>query len=253
MENNLNNTIKNSDQSSVNQPTGTAPVQPTAPAGPEPTQPTSNTSSLPAIDASKWSWGSFVNPTIGIIASRQYSYLFLFILYFIPFVNFLAIPILHIYFGLNGRRFLQEHKNAFASNTELAGFIRGYDRVGKVMAIIFMVTFAIGIIGILASVMLSGENPARNAGQDANVKANLSNLRVQGEVYYSTNEDNGYTGFCDSFEVTSNMAVAECDDSVEAYALSGDLEEGSYCVDSTGYAAKSDLSAIMSISGTQCL
>ena len=42
----------------------------------------------------------------------------------------------------------------------------------------------IAIIGILASVVLTSLNSARKKGGDAAIKANLSNIRVQAELYY---------------------------------------------------------------------
>ena len=49
----------------------------------------------------------------------------------------------------------------------------------------------IAIIGILASVVLASLNTARNKGADAAIKANLANLRAQGEAYYDTNSNYG--------------------------------------------------------------
>ena len=49
----------------------------------------------------------------------------------------------------------------------------------------------IAIIGILASVVLASLNTARSKGADAAIKANLANLRAQGEVYYDTNGNYG--------------------------------------------------------------
>lgn len=99
------------------------------------------------IDASEWSWGGFMHPWFAIIASRRYVYLLLYLTLFIPLLNFFAMIAIHIYFGVKARSFIQNHENAFANNSELAGFIRGYDRVGKFTAIFFasfitiMVTF----------------------------------------------------------------------------------------------------------------
>ena len=45
----------------------------------------------------------------------------------------------------------------------------------------------IAIIGILSSVVLASLNTARGKGADAAVKANLANMRAQGEIFYDNN------------------------------------------------------------------
>ncbi len=45
----------------------------------------------------------------------------------------------------------------------------------------------VAIIGILASVVLASLNSARSKAADAAVKANLSGVRTQAELYYDTN------------------------------------------------------------------
>ena len=54
----------------------------------------------------------------------------------------------------------------------------------------------IAIIGILASVVLVSLSTARSRGIDAGIKANLSGLRTQAEVYYGGTGGNSYEGFC---------------------------------------------------------
>src|SRR5690349_12913358 len=49
----------------------------------------------------------------------------------------------------------------------------------------------IAIIGILSSVVLASLNTARNKGNDAKVKAQLSGLRAAAEIYYDTNSGYG--------------------------------------------------------------
>ncbi|OGG47946.1 hypothetical protein A3D66_01400 [Candidatus Kaiserbacteria bacterium RIFCSPHIGHO2_02_FULL_50_9] len=46
----------------------------------------------------------------------------------------------------------------------------------------------IAIIGILSSVVLVSLNSARNKGNDAKVKAQLSSARAAAEIYYDTNK-----------------------------------------------------------------
>ncbi len=50
----------------------------------------------------------------------------------------------------------------------------------------------VAIIGILASVVLASLNSARNKGKDAAIQAQLSNMRGQAELYYSTNGTYGF-------------------------------------------------------------
>jgi len=45
----------------------------------------------------------------------------------------------------------------------------------------------VAIIGILASVVLASLNSARSKGSDAAVKANMSGVRAQAELFYDTN------------------------------------------------------------------
>ncbi|MDB5190222.1 MAG: putative Type pilus pilin [Parcubacteria group bacterium] len=47
----------------------------------------------------------------------------------------------------------------------------------------------IAIIGILSSVVLASLNTARNKGNDAAVKSNLTNARAQAELFASVNSD----------------------------------------------------------------
>ena len=50
----------------------------------------------------------------------------------------------------------------------------------------------IAIIGILSSVVLASLTTARSKGQDAAVQSQLSNMRAQAELYYSTTGNNSY-------------------------------------------------------------
>jgi prepilin-type N-terminal cleavage/methylation domain-containing protein len=66
----------------------------------------------------------------------------------------------------------------------------------------------IAIIGILASVVLSSLNSARDRGSDAAIKSSLNNARSQAELYYDSNSRR-YDGVCvDSDEGISQMFVA---------------------------------------------
>ena len=61
----------------------------------------------------------------------------------------------------------------------------------------------IAIIGILASVVLAALSSARSKGKDAAVQSQLSSMRAQAELYYSTN-GNTYTTLCTAALATKN-------------------------------------------------
>lgn len=118
----------------------------------------------------------------------------------------------------------------------------------------------VGIIGVLASVVLSSLGSARNKGADGAVKQNLANARSQAEVFYNTTGSNSYTSVCGSAGVggigplvyaaskaaglngaysvgaTGAVGQATCNNSSTAWATevpmstSGDF----WCVDNTG-------------------
>ncbi len=50
----------------------------------------------------------------------------------------------------------------------------------------------IAIIGILASIVLASLSTARTKGQDAAIQSQLSSMRAQAELYYSTTGNNSY-------------------------------------------------------------
>lgn len=52
----------------------------------------------------------------------------------------------------------------------------------------------VAIIGILASVVLASLNTARSKGADAAVKANMSGVRAQAEIYYDNNGNKYVSG-----------------------------------------------------------
>lgn len=64
----------------------------------------------------------------------------------------------------------------------------------------------IAIIGILSSVVLASLNTARNRGADANIKANLANIRAQAELIYDTDGD--YDAVCGANSTTQNAQIA---------------------------------------------
>lgn len=76
----------------------------------------------------------------------------------------------------------------------------------------------IAIIGILASVVLSSLNRARDKGKDAAIFAQLSNMRSQAELYFATNGNYG-TGYTDllmdtnpgGVDITPTTTTTLCD------------------------------------------
>lgn len=135
----------------------------------------------------------------------------------------------------------------------------------------------VAIIGILASVVLSSLNSARNKGNDAAVKSNLRNAADQGEVFWLTNtaSANSYTNVCTNGTVGGALGVgsfilaaakasglasyatdpaspggtlttATCNDSAGAWAAEAPLKAGGmWCVDSTGRSESEATSILM--------
>ncbi len=103
----------------------------------------------------------------------------------------------------------------------------------------------IAIIGILASVVLSSLNSARDKGANASIKASVNNARAEADIMYD--DYHSYTGVCADetivniqTAVTSAGGAFDCSATVpSAYRISatlvGDTPEY-YCVDSTGKA-----------------
>jgi len=118
---------------------------------------------------------------------------------------------------------------------------------GRPLIILVCVLVGIAIIGILASVVLASLNSARLKGQDASIKANLSSIRVQAELYWDSQSTNGkdgsYFGLCKNDvvsqmknSITTTRAVdIVCNDNNGGYAISAPLNLGGHwCVDSLG-------------------
>ncbi|MEK7461481.1 MAG: type II secretion system protein [Patescibacteria group bacterium] len=107
----------------------------------------------------------------------------------------------------------------------------------------------IAIIGILSSVVLASLNTARNKGNNAKIKAQLSGARAAAEIFYD-NTNNSYTGLCtiggtnpmNPYLTSANYpggTTLVCNMSATAYAMSALLTvvEGTathWCIDSFG-------------------
>jgi prepilin-type N-terminal cleavage/methylation domain-containing protein len=109
----------------------------------------------------------------------------------------------------------------------------------------------IAIIGILSSVVLASLNTARERGADAAIRSTINSTRAEAELWYDGQTPNAYTGLC--AELTAAATAVNnaggagswvCNPPLaatvaDAYAISGQLSDGSYyCVDSTGAAVE---------------
>lgn len=126
----------------------------------------------------------------------------------------------------------------------------------------------IAIIGILSSVVLASLTTARTRGQVASVQSQLSNMRAQAELYYSTTGANSYgTAVFDCTTagtlftgvnglgalvngVSATGATATCSASTTAWAVTGAINNVVYCVDSTGFSGTT--SAATDIADRKC-
>lgn len=123
----------------------------------------------------------------------------------------------------------------------------------------------VAIIGILTSVVMGSLNTARDRAEDASVRANMSAMRSQAELYHEVN-GSSFEGVCDNTAgvggvKTIYMGVSEavfatggssvgtgpttvyagtCNDDVSSWAAEASLKTGGfYCIDNTGKAATS--------------
>ena len=112
----------------------------------------------------------------------------------------------------------------------------------------------IAIIGILASIVLASLNTARDRGRDASIRASMSQMRAQAELFFDTNGDyynSGADNVCGSTsQPTLDVDVLEADavasggtvvcnpaTTGQAWAAESTLNVGTqrYCVDSAGF------------------
>ncbi len=124
----------------------------------------------------------------------------------------------------------------------------------------------IAIIGILSSVVLASLNTARAKGADAAIKANIASARAQAELFY---DNNGavYTNVCTASAASSSIAAMKtgatsagsatvlCVSDADEWAMSASLKTNAasiYCVDSSGVATTSALTAQTVTTVTKC-
>jgi len=127
----------------------------------------------------------------------------------------------------------------------------------------------IAIIGILSAVVLASLNQARDQGNDAAVKSQMSQLRSEAEIYFSDNNNYGPSSmandctsgfFAEATSVVDGIGNNAGPDGVSCavdeneWVATADLNNGNYwCVDYTGVSASSS-SAVLSASdgGADC-
>jgi len=107
----------------------------------------------------------------------------------------------------------------------------------------------IAIIGILASIVLASLNTARDRARDTSIRASMSQMRAQAEIFYDQQNPPTYSGgggMCADPEIVRLQAgatgnggtVPNCDATAQAWAFEILLNAGAgsyYCVDSTGF------------------
>ncbi len=93
----------------------------------------------------------------------------------------------------------------------------------------------IAIIGILATVVLASLGTARTRANDAKIQSEVSNARVQAEIFYAAGTT--YTGVCaDSGMVALGASGTSCFSSATAWGFARQLSGTNrwFCSDSTG-------------------
>ena len=113
----------------------------------------------------------------------------------------------------------------------------------------------IAIIGILSAVVLASLNSARTKGANAAVKANLTNMRAEGALWYD-NHTNAYDGLCaDPIVLSASSSAAAgasyvgCTGTGQVFSMlavlkTADTGGSAWCVDSNGYSGYSASSTI---------
>jgi len=97
---------------------------------------------------------------------------------------------------------------------------------------------------LLSSVVLASLNSARAKGADATIKADISNIRSEAELFYDDNAG-VYTGVCADPQIaamiagatTAGSADVDCNAVADEYAASAQYKSDTakwWCVDSTG-------------------
>lgn len=121
----------------------------------------------------------------------------------------------------------------------------------------------IAIIGILAAVILSSLNTARDGAEDARVQSELDSLSKQSLISFIP--INGFDAVCGTNGVTQDPVIARliasvttisggtvvCNSEALAFAVSAELESGQHwCVDGDG--VKKEIPSALSSGVTAC-
>lgn len=125
-----------------------------------------------------WSWGGFIFNIVFAIATRNYKYLLIMILFFIPVVNIFAIIGAMIYFGVKGREIARNSKT-FANKDEYLGFMKGVDHAGKVM---FFVYIAMIGAGMLMAITFASLLSARNMAHESQMLTHERDMQMEDMV-----------------------------------------------------------------------
>ena len=101
-----------------------------------------------------WSWGAFGTGPAFLIAVKRYKFLWWYLLFLIPFVNFIFMLAFAIYLGVNGRKIAAAGKQ-FANQSEYDGYMKGVDHAGKVMFFVGVIVGAIIFILFIVVILFA--------------------------------------------------------------------------------------------------
>lgn len=121
----------------------------------------------------------------------------------------------------------------------IVGIMSGWNQPVSIVAPTDSVSFA----DLMSSLMSASLDSSRNTGKEAAIKANLSSIRAEAEIFYS--QKNSYAGFCSSdYLKAARKEIGDvggvgfvCKDTAQAFAVGTkfpDNAAGDWCVDSTG-------------------
>ena len=97
---------------------------------------------------SSWSWGGLMFGPAYLIATKNYVYLLLYLLFFIPLINLIAIIAIPIFLAIKGHDFVAK-SSMFKNDIERNGFNRAIDHAGFVAFMIALIFFSLGLVGLL--------------------------------------------------------------------------------------------------------
>jgi|GEM_PF-6047483 len=104
------------------------------------------------------------------------------LLLLLPLVNLLYLVFMvgfWIYMGVAGRG-LAQRSSAFENQEQYLGFMKALDHAGKVLALFLLIPIA--VMGILASIVLTSLNGARERAMEAQWEMQMKNMELQQEI-----------------------------------------------------------------------